>query len=202
MTKLQQQCNKKQPLAIIISGPSGVGKDAVIQRMKQLNKPYNYIVTATSRPLRPNEVDGLDYIFLSVKEFRQKIQNSDFLEWAKVYNHYYGTPKKAIADSLSAGKDTIIKTDVQGAKSIKKLLSQGLFIFIMPPSEEELARRINMRKTETLKEIDLRLATAKREVKEAAIFDHIVVNDTDQIDKCMNTIEQIIYKEKLSDSIL
>jgi guanylate kinase len=202
MTKLQQQCNKKQPLAIIISGPSGVGKDAVIQRMKQLNKPYNYIVTATSRPLRPNEVDGLDYVFLSVKEFRQKIQNSDFLEWAKVYNHYYGTPKKAIADSLNAGKDTIIKTDVQGAKSIKKLLSQGLFIFIMPPSEEELARRINMRKTETSKEIDLRLATAKREVKEATIFDHTVVNDTDQIDKCMNTIEQIIYKEKLSDRIL
>ena len=197
MRKLPKQDNKKQPLIIIISGPSGVGKDAVIKRMKELKKPYNFIVTATTRPSRPNEADGIDYVFLSTREFKQRIQTGDFLEWAKVYSHYYGTSKKALADSLSTGKDTIIKTDVQGAKSIKKLLPQGIFIFIMPPSNEELSRRINRRKTETLKEIDLRLATAKREVKEAVHFDHVVVNEINQIDQCMNSIEEIISNKKL-----
>ena len=137
-----KQFHSSKPLLIVLSGPSGVGKDAVLTRMRKLGHPFHYIITATTRPQRPGERNGVDYYFLSQEAFQQMIDKGQFLEWAEVYGNYYGVPRNKITQALSKGKDVIVKVDVQGAATIKKILSQVVFIFLMPPSMEELERRL------------------------------------------------------------
>jgi len=150
------------PLLIVISGPSGVGKDATIQRMKELNLPFHYVVTAATRRPRPNEVDGLDYIFVTHDEFARMIEQDELLEYAIVYNDYKGIPKSQVRAALASGKDVIMRLDVQGAATMRKLYPDALLIFLTTQDEEEMINRLRQRKTETREGLALRIATARQ----------------------------------------
>lgn len=185
------------PLFIVISGPSGVGKDAVLARMKRLGRPFHYVVTATTRPKRPKETDGVNYHFLSQKEFQEMIDKGRFLEWANVYGNYYGVPKDEMTAALSGGIDTIIKVDVQGAATIKKILPQALLIFLMPPSMEELENRLTRRRSESPQQLALRLEKARAEMASLPLFDYAITSQRNKIDEVISQIEAIAVAEKL-----
>jgi len=185
-----------KPLFIVLSGPSGVGKDAVLTRMKELDYPLKYITTLTTRPRRPLERNNVDYHFISVKRFQQMIENNELLEWANVYDNWYGVPREEVKQALDRGQDVIVKVDVQGAASIKKILPQGIFIFLTPPSVDELLKRLKQRHTESPSELNLRLKTAEEEVKQLPLFDYAVINRWDEINLAVSEIEAIITAEK------
>jgi len=184
------------PLLIVLSGPSGVGKDAVLARMKKLERPFHYVITATTRPKRAREKNGLDYHFLSGKEFQQMIDKHQFLEWANVYDNYYGVPKNEITVSLRNGVDTIIKVDVQGAATIKEILPQAVLIFLMPPSLEELKKRLRKRHSESTTGLALRLKKAKEEIKSLPLFDYVITSRQNKVDEVVLQIDAIITAEK------
>jgi len=184
------------PLLIVLSGPSGVGKDSVISRMVQTRKNYHVAITATSRPPRQKERDGIDYIFLSTNTFREMIERNEFLEWAIVHGNYYGVPNTQVLKPLGDGKDVIVKPDVQGAASIKKLNPNAILIFLSPPSLEELSKRLHSRMTESSNEIQNRLQTAEKEMIESNKFDHIIINQHDRLNYTVNQIESILDKER------
>ncbi|MFO8102114.1 MAG: guanylate kinase [Dehalococcoidia bacterium] len=184
------------PLLIIISGPSGVGKDAILSRMREKGLPFYYSVTATSRPQRAGEVDGVDYYFIDRAEFEKMIGNGEFLEWANVYGNLYGVPKKTIKEAMAEGKDAVVKVDVQGAATIKRLEPEAVSIFITPPSMEELERRLVERKTESGTNLERRLKTAREEMQSQYSFDHVVVSQKDGIDEAIAEIEEIVNKER------
>jgi len=185
-----------RPLLVIISGPSGVGKDAILIRMKETGLPYYYSVTATSRPQRLGEVDGVDYHFIDRVEFEKMIANGEFLEWANVYGNLYGVPRKTVKEALVDGKDVIVKVDVQGATTIKRLEPEAVSIFITPPTMKELERRLIARKTETESNLERRLKTAREEMQSQYSFDHVIVSRRNQIDSAIAEIENTIQKEK------
>ncbi len=183
------------PLLIVISGPSGAGKDSILQRMKERNLPFHFVVTATTRPPRPNEVHGRDYFFVSKEEFARMIEQNELLEYAVVYGDYKGIPKHQVREALSSGQDVILRIDVQGAETIRKLVPEALLIFVTVESEEELVRRLKRRKTESPEELALRIATARKELQRVEAFDYIVVNKEDQLDEAVDTIAAIIRAE-------
>lgn len=183
------------PLLIVISGPSGVGKDTVIQRMKERQLPFHFVVTATTRPPRPNEVNGVDYIFVSHNEFAEMIEQGKLLESAIVYNDYKGIPKAQVRQALASGKDVIMRVDVQGAATIRKLCPDALLIFLTIQDEEEIIRRLKERKTETREGLNLRIATARQELKRLDEFDYVVVNREFQLDETVDIIMAIIQAE-------
>lgn len=185
-----------RPLLIILSGPSGVGKDALLARMRKSGRPFHYVVTATTRPRRSREKDGVDYHFLSQKEFQQMIDRGQFLEWANVYGNYYGVPREEITSALSKGMDTIVKVDVQGAATIKKLLPQAVFIFLMPPSMEELKRRLRRRRSESPTDLALRLKAAKHEIQSLPLFDYVIISRQNKLDEVILQIDAIVTAEK------
>ena len=185
-----------RPLLIVLSGSSGVGKDAVLARMKESGYPIKYITTLTTRPQRPNERNNVDYHFVSMERFQEMIKNNELLEWANVYDNWYGVPKEAVKQALDKGEDIIVKVDIQGAATIKKILPQAIFIFLMPPSMEELMRRLKQRHTESPSDLTLRLKTAEEEMKQLPLFDYIVANRWDKIDLAVSDIEAIITAEK------
>jgi guanylate kinase len=183
------------PLLIVLSGPSGVGKDAVLSNMRHQEKPFHFTVTATTRPRRPAEVNGVDYIFISERAFRRMIVDGELLEWAEVYGHLYGVPRAQVTGALSQGSDVIIKCDVQGAATIRKLAPDALFIFLAPPTIEELEYRLSLRMTESSEALDLRLRTAEAEMEEASRFDYVVTNHRDRLDDTVREIEAIVDRE-------
>lgn len=184
------------PLFIVISGFSGVGKDATLDKMKKVGFPFHYVVTATTRPKRPGEKDGVDYHFLSEDKFRQMIKTNQFLEWAKVYGNYYGVPKREIEEALRQGQDTIVKVDVQGAATIKQILPDAVFLFLMAPSTEELANRLKQRHGLHSEDLDLRLSKAREEIESLPLFDYVVVSHTDDLDLTVTQINAIVTAEK------
>lgn len=184
------------PLLIVLSGPSGVGKDAVLKRMKELGHSFYCVVTATTRPERAGEKDGVDYHFLSQEEFQQMIQKGQLLEWANVYDNNYGVPRAEIAQALSRGKDVVVKVDVQGAATIKEILPQAVFIFLMPPSMDELERRLKERHSEPYEDVALRLEKAKEEIERLRLFDYVITSHQDKIDNVISRIEAIVVAEK------
>ena len=184
------------PLLIIISGSSGVGKDAALGKMKKEGLPFHYVVTTTTRPKRPGEKDGVDYHFLSEDKFRQMIMKNQFLEWAKVYGNYYGVPKQDIEEALKKGQDTIVKVGVQGAATIKRILPDAVFIFLMAPSTEELANRLKQRHGSQSADLELRLSKAREEIESLPLFDYVVVNHTDNVDLTVTQINAIVTAEK------
>ena len=184
------------PLFIVISGFSGVGKDATLDKMKKAGFPFHYVVTATTRPKRPGEKDGVDYHFLSEDKFRQMIKTNQFLEWAKVYGNYYGVPKREIEEALRQGQDTIVKVDVQGAATIKQILPDAVFIFLMAPSTEELTNRLRQRHGLHSEDLDLRLSKAREEIESLPLFDYVVVSHTDDLDLTVTQINAIVTAEK------
>lgn len=183
---------EKQPILLILSGPSGVGKDAVLSRMRELKEPYHYTVTSTTRSKRDGETEGKDYIFISQNEFKKQIELGGFLEWAEVYGNYYGVPRDQVKSALKTGSDVIIKIDVQGAQTIKKLAPMALYIFLAPPDTDQLEKRLTERMTESPESLTLRLKTAAEEMKSANWFDHIVINHENQLDSAVLEIQNIV----------
>ena len=183
-------------LLIVLSGPSGVGKDALLRKMKEQKYPFHYVVTVTSRPRREGERDGVNYRFVSQREFQQMIDKGELLEWANVYGNYYGVPRKEISQALSKGKDVIVKVDVQGAATIKRLLPQAVSIFLRPPSMEELERRLRQRHSESAKDLALRLRKAEEEMKSLPLFDHVLTSYQGKLDELIPQIQSIVAAEK------
>lgn len=184
------------PLLVVISGPSGVGKDSVLMRMRELAFPFHFVVTATSRPIRPGEIDGYDYHFVSVERFEQMIQNDELLEWAKVYGQYKGIPKSEVRQAMASGRDVLLRINVDGAATIKRLAPEAVFIFLAPASPEELRRRLTVRRTESPQEIERRLAMASEEMEQVQHFDYVVINREDRLDEAVGQIRAIIIAEK------
>ncbi|NQU30383.1 MAG: guanylate kinase [Anaerolineae bacterium] len=185
-----------EPLLIVVSGPSGVGKDTVLQLMKERGKLlFHFVVTATTRPIREGEVHGKDYFFISNDQFAKMIEDDELLEYAIVYNDYKGIPKQQVRDALASGKDVIMRLDVQGAATVRKMAPEAVLIFLTTESEEELVNRLRERKTETAEGLNLRIATARQEMKRANEFDYVVVNKDDYLNDAMDTIQAIIHAE-------
>jgi len=184
------------PLLVVVSGPSGVGKDAILTRMKQAGFPFYYVVTSTTRPKRPEEKDGIDYYFLSEDEFQRRIKENQFLEWAKVYDNYYGVLRQEIKEALDQRQDVIVKVDVQGATTIKRILPDAIFVFVMPPSIQELVNRLKKRKTETDVELDVRLKKVRDELESLHLFDYVVLSHKDELDLAVSQITAIVTAEK------
>jgi guanylate kinase len=186
----------RQPLLIVISGPSGVGKDTIIQRMKERRLPFHFVVTATTRAPRDGEVHGRDYFFISSDEFAEMIEKDELLEYANVYNDYKGIPKQQVREALATGKDVIMRIDVQGAAKIRKLTSDGAaLIFLTTTSEQELVDRLRARKSETPEGLNLRIATARKELERMREFDYCVVNHDMSLDDTVDRIIAIIEAE-------
>ena len=187
---------EKRPLFIVLSGPSGIGKDAILTRMKESDYPLEYITTVTTRPRRAKERDNVDYHFVSTESFQEMITGNELLERANVYGNWYGVPKKPVKQALDKGQDIIVKVDIQGATTIKKILPEAVFIFLIPASMEELAIRLKQRQTESPSDLALRTKTAEEEIKQLPLFDYIVVNKQDEIDLAVSEIKAIITAEK------
>lgn len=184
-----------QPLLIVISGPSGAGKDTVMQRMQERGLPFHFVVTATTRPRRTNEVHGRDYFFVSMEEFARMIDEDELIEHAIVYGDYKGIPKQQVREALATGKDVVMRIDVQGAETVRKMAPQALMIFITTESEAELVHRLETRKTETVDSLAIRIATARKELKRVEAFDYVIVNRDFHLDETVDTIRAIIEAE-------
>lgn len=191
---LQKQ---KQPMLIVISGPSGVGKDSVVRFMKKRGLPIHFVVTATTRPQREGEEHGVDYFFVSREAFAGMIENDELIEYAIVYDDYKGIPKSQVEEALSSGTDVVMRVDVQGAQTIRKLYPEALLIFLSTTTEDELVRRLKLRKTESPEDLKLRIATARKEMRKADLFDYYVVNPEDKLNEAVDSIIAIIHAEHL-----
>ncbi|MCJ7825648.1 MAG: guanylate kinase [Anaerolineales bacterium] len=188
---------QQQPLLIVISGPSGVGKDTVLQCMKGLQLPLHFVVTATSRPKREGEIEGVDYFFVSPEEFLGMIDRDELLEHAIVYDEYKGIPKQQVQDAFASGQDVIMRIDVQGAETIRELYPEALLIFLSTQTEEELIARLKARRTESEEKLQLRIDTAREELHKVDLFDYYVVNADGQLDATVHAIVAIIESEHL-----
>ncbi|MEJ2010969.1 MAG: guanylate kinase [Anaerolineales bacterium] len=186
---------QRHPLLVVISGPSGVGKDTVLQRMKERGLPMHFVVTATTRPKREGEQDGVDYFFVSREQFAEMIEHGELLEYAIVYQDYKGIPKSQVREALGSGTDVVMRLDVQGAETIRKLYPEALLIFLSTRSEDELVRRLQARKTETAENLKLRIATARQELRRVDMFDYYVINADNRLDATVDTIASIIKAE-------
>ena len=181
-------------LLIVISGPSGVGKNTVISNLFNCLPGLKYSVSATTRAPRPSEIDGQHYFFLTENEFTKRIETGAFLEWAKVYQHYYGTPRSYVEEMLAKGVELVLDIDVQGAAQIKRALPEAILIFLSPPSLTELKQRLIGRKTELESEIMLRLQNIEIELQSVSDYDYFIVNR--EIDLTCQQIECIIQAER------
>jgi len=186
---------QKQPLLIVLSGPSGVGKDTVLQRMKELQLPFHFVVTATSRPKRKGEIEGVDYFFVSADEFVAMIERDELLEHALVYDEHKGIPRQQVRDAFASGQDVIMRIDVQGAETIRQLYPEALLIFLSTQNEGELIARLKARRTESDEKLQLRIETAREELHKVELFDYYVVNADDQLDATVDAIMAIIASE-------
>ncbi len=191
------ELRKPDPLLIVISGPSGVGKDSIVQRMIERGFPFHFVVTATTREKRENEIHGSDYWFVSKDEFARMIEQNELIEYAIVYGDYKGIPKAQVREALESGKDVIMRLDVQGAETVRKLAPEALLIFITCESEGELERRLRERKTETADSLSLRIATARKEFQRLEAFDYVIVNQDFHLDDTVDKVRAIIAAEHL-----
>ncbi|MEX0683855.1 MAG: guanylate kinase [Dehalococcoidia bacterium] len=183
------------PLVVILTGPSGAGKDTLIDRVKSLpGSAFGFATTATTRPQRATELDGRDYHFVSRKEFEQMVRDGEMLEHAVVYGDLKGVPSRSVREVLAQGKDAILRTDIQGARTLKSLIPGALVIFIAPPSREEMENRLRSRGGDTTEQVELRLKTAAEEMDVAGEFDYVVVND--DLDRAAAEIAQIVTTER------
>ena len=185
---------KKQGLLIVISAPSGAGKGTIINKMLEKNNNLWLSVSATSRPMRTNDIESKTYYFYTKEEFKNKIKENYFLEYASYADNYYGTPKKYIQEHLNNGEDVILEIEIQGAMQVKKLIPEALFVFIMPPSLKELKKRLVSRGTDTKEKILERFKIAYQERNEVTKYNYVVVND--EIEIAADKILSIIKSER------
>ncbi|MBQ2411560.1 MAG: guanylate kinase [Selenomonadaceae bacterium] len=183
----------RKGLLILISGPSGTSKGTVCDLLRKNHPEISYSISATTRQPRPGEQDGVNYYFYDKEKFRQMIDAGELLEWAEVYGNYYGTPKQKVLDRLNAGEDILLEIDTQGALNVMKAVPEGLFIFLLPPSLEELANRLKGRGTETEESLQRRLGAAVDEIKIAHNYRYVVVND--KVEAAEKAIAGIIEAE-------
>lgn len=192
----ENSANDQSPLLVVLSGPSGVGKDAALNELRKLDRPWHFVVTATTRHIRPGETDGVDYIFLDEATFLSMKDQNDFVECAQVYGNWYGVPRSQVTNGLAEGKDVILKIDVQGAATVRQMAPDALFIFMVPGSFQELQDRLSQRMTESSDQMALRLKTAADEMKQASLFNCEVVNSEDRLDAAVADIDAAIDAEK------
>lgn len=185
----------RYPLLIVISGPAGVGKDSVLRRMKELGYPFHFVVTATDRPPRPGEVHGVDYFFLSTEEFLRLEREGELLEHAVVYGEHKGVPKQQVRDAFASGKDVIMRVDVQGAATIRRLAPEAVLIFLTAESKDELVRRLKGRGTETPEKLAERVEKMEWEMSRMQEFDYVVVNRDGELDRTVAQIAAIVEAE-------
>ena len=179
---------------IVISGPSGAGKNTIVDGLLKINNNIWLSISATTRKPRGEEKDGINYYFLSREKFENKIKNDDFLEYAEYNGNYYGTPKSNIVDKLNSGFDVILEIEIQGALKIKKIIPKAIFIFILPPSMSELRRRLVLRRTETKDKVIQRFKTAYNEINEVTKYNYVVIND--KVEDAVSKINSILVSEK------
>jgi guanylate kinase len=184
-----------QPLLIVISGPSGVGKDSVMERMKERGAPFHFVITATDRPPRPDEVHGVDYFFVSTEAFEEMIEEGELLEHARVYGQHKGVPKHQVRKAMDSGEDVVMRVDVQGAATIRRLAPEAVLIFLTASSEEELAQRLRDRNSDSEEQIQERLAAAREEMTYLPLFDYLVVNPHGELNRAVDDVLAIIRAE-------
>jgi len=185
-----------KPLLIVLSGLSGVGKDTVLAGLRKSKLPVVISVSATTRARRASEKDGFDYYFVSKAKFQEMIDTNQLLEWATVYGNRYGIPREPVKQALQKGQDVIVKIDVQGAATIKKILPEAVFIFLVSSTLEELEQRLKKRRTETPAELELRLKTADDELEKIPMFDYVIINRQGEIRGTIEAIKAVITAEK------
>lgn len=186
----------RKGLLVVVSGPSGVGKGTICNALRAQYEELVYSVSATTRPMREGEVEGINYFFLSKEDFLTKIETGAFLEWAEVYGNFYGTPKWIIDAELAVGNNVLLEIDMQGAVQVKKAYPESVLIFILPPSEEELAKRLSGRGTDSADVIAKRLSCWQQEKEMLKHYDYAVVNDT--VVQAVEKISHIITAEECS----
>ena len=184
----------KRPLLFVLSGPSGVGKDALLAQMKEWGRLMHFTVTATTRKRRDAERNGVDYHFVSVKKFKEMIERGELLEWAEVYGNFYGVPRGEVKQALERGEDVMIKVDVQGAATIKRVVPGAVLIFLAAPSLAVLEERLRNRRSDSDGDIERRIRTASAEMKKANVFDYMVVNI--DVGQATADVKSIITAEK------
>jgi guanylate kinase len=184
------------PLLVVLTGPSGVGKDVTLQAMEAKGIPFHYVVTVTTRERRDGEIDGVHYFFKTRQEYEWLKANGELLEHAEVYGNGYGIPKSEVVEPLRRGEDVIMKPDVQGARKMRELEPDAIYIFLAPPSMKVLAERLYYRKTEDPQELTRRLKLAREEMHDLSDFDYVVVNRSNELDETVEEIEAIITAEK------
>ncbi len=187
---------EKPPILVVVSGPSGVGKDAALKRMRDLKYPFYFLVTNTTRARREDEVEGVDYHFVTKEQFAAMERAGEFLEHASVYGYDYGNSRREVREALARGQDVIMRIDVQGAATIKRIVPDAIFIFMLPPSIEKLEARLRKRRTEPEDYLRLRLHAARLEMGEVDKFDYVIVNEDDALDETADLIYSIILAEK------
>ncbi len=186
----------RPPLLIVVSGPSGVGKDAALKRMQELHYPFHFLVTNTTRPKRAEEIADVDYHFITKEKFAEMEQRGDFLEHAVVYGHAYGNSRSEVRAALARGQDVIMRIDVQGAATVKRLVPDAVFIMLLPPSIDALETRLRRRRTEPEEYLQIRLHAARLEMGEVEKFDYVIVNEDNALDDTAQLIQKIIEVEK------
>lgn len=186
---------QQEGLLIVVSGPSGAGKGTICKRLLEDNPSLGYSISATTRAPRTGEVNGVNYWFLSKEEFQEMIAQDGLLEWAEVYGNYYGTPAQKVRESLAQGKNIVLEIDTQGAALVREKFPDGVYIYILPPSLEELKKRIIGRGTDSAESIERRLSCAREEMScVAEQYNYLVLND--EVELAVNRIEAIIEAEK------
>jgi guanylate kinase len=185
-------------MLVIVSGPSGVGKDTVITELALVptDPPRSFVITCTTRPRREYEIDGMHYHFLRQEEFERRRDAGGFLESNLVHGHWYGTPRDQVREALGAGRDAILKIDVQGAAVVKQKVPEALLVFLVPPSLEDLFSRLQSRATETAYELDIRQRNAALELARQDDYDHVVLNETGEVARTAARVDEIIRAEK------
>jgi guanylate kinase len=185
----------QKPLMIVISGPSGVGKDSVIHEMMQRKLPIHFVITANTRLPRPDEKEGVDYFFVSKERFQAMIKHGELIEYSRVYEDYKGVPKWQVEQAFASGKDVIMRLDVQGAEKIRKLYPGALLIFLVPANEDEWIERFIARTGEPPNDLDVRIKKAKEELQKIPLFDFVVVNPQNKLYEAVDVVEAIIKAE-------
>ena len=185
---------KRRGLLIVVSGPSGAGKVTICENLLRTKEYIHPSVSTTTRKPRTGEVPGVDYNYISKEEFEKKIENDDFLEYAQVYDNYYGTPREFVIEKLAKGEDVLLEIDIQGALQVRNKFPEGVFVFILPPSMKELKNRIINRGSETKESLEKRFTSAFKEIKFLKKYDYFIVND--KVKKATDTLVSIIEAEK------